>query len=68
MLTVGENAFVPGDGFGQASGFRVGDGEIVAGVQSIGVVSPKNMLTIGERVFIQGDGLGKASGRHIGPG
>ena len=30
-----------------------------AGVQSIGVVSPKNMLTTGERVFIQGDGLGK---------
>ena len=39
-LAIGEGAFQQRDGLGDPPGFLVGDGEVVAGGQGVGVVSP----------------------------
>ena len=47
-LAVGEGLLVQGDGPGQVPCLLVGGGEVVAGVQGVGVVRAEDSLPVGE--------------------
>ena len=63
---VGEGLLVQGDGLVEAAGGLVGDGEVVAGGQGVGVVGAQDALTVGEGLLVQGNGLVEAAGRFVG--
>ena len=65
-LAVGEGALEQRDGLVQPPGALIGDGEVVAGGQGVGVGVAEDPLAVGEGALQQRDGLVQPPGRPVG--